>query len=98
MKNRLFGAAALLGVALILAAAAIAGELPASAPALAGMSEERLDRVNDVVQQAIDDGEVAGAAGLIIRNGEVAWSGAFGMADREAGRPMHRTICSALSR
>ncbi len=88
MKNRLFGAAALLGVALILAAAAIAGELPASAPALAGMSEERLDRVDDVVQQAIDDGEVAGAAGLIIRNGEVAWSGAFGMADREAGRPM----------
>ena len=68
--------------------AAIPNELPSSAPEAAGMSAERLERVGDVIQKAIDDGEVAGAAGLIIRNGEVAWTGAFGMADREAGRAM----------
>lgn len=69
-------------------ASAIADELPAGTPRAAGMSGERLERVGEVIQRAIADGEVAGAAALIVRNGEVAWSGAFGMADREAGRPM----------
>ncbi len=67
---------------------AIAAELPAGTPEAVGMSAERLERVEAVIQKAVDDGEVAGAAGLIIRGGEVAWSGAFGMADRETSRPM----------
>ncbi len=79
---------ALMLVGLTLSVPAIANELPAGSPQAAGMSAERLERVGNVIQKAVDDGEVAGAAGLIVRRGEVAWSGAFGMADREAGRPM----------
>ncbi len=84
--KRCFVAMLLAGLAI--SSPALANELPAGAPQAAGMSAERLERVGDVIQRAIDDGEVAGAAALIVRKGEVAWSGAFGMADRETGRPM----------
>ncbi len=83
MKHRWFALAVLNGAMVAFPATEIASEQPVT-----GMSAERLGRVGTVIQQAIDDGEVAGAAALIVRNGEVAWSGAFGMADREAGRPM----------
>ncbi len=81
-------AAALIAVATLIAASAAARELPISSPPLAGMSDERLERIGGAIQAAIDDGEIAGAAAIIIRNGDVAWLEAFGMADREAARPM----------
>ena len=86
MKNRSFRTALLLGMAL--SAGAFGRELPTSAPPLVGLSDARLERVGDAIQAAVDDGEVAGAVALIVRNGEVAWLEAFGMADREAGRAM----------
>ena len=88
MKNRRLGASALICVALVFSSIAIGRELPTSAPPLVGLSDERLERVGDAIQQAVDDGEVAGAVALIVRNGEVAWLQAFGLADAEARRPM----------
>jgi CubicO group peptidase (beta-lactamase class C family) len=68
--------------------AATAQELPSASPASVGLSPERLDRIGTVVQQSIDDKQIAGAVTMVARHGKVAWLKAEGMMDREAAKPM----------
>lgn len=53
-----------------------------------GMSDERLSRIDDMIQNAIDQNQVPGAVALVARDGEIVYKKAFGMADNEAGREL----------
>src|SRR5215469_10379579 len=57
-------------------------------PEQVGLSSQRLDRIGDAIQQSIHDGRIAGAVSQVARHGKIVYFKAFGMADREAGRPM----------
>lgn len=73
---------------LVLAAAALAQELPTAKPESVGLSSERLDRIGAAVQHNIDNKRIAGAVTLVLRRGRVAWFKPQGMMDREAGKAM----------
>ncbi len=73
---------------LVLAAAAMAQDIPTAKPESVGLSSERLDRIGTVVAQSIADKQIAGAVTMVVRHGHVAWFKAQGMSDREAGKAM----------
>ena len=83
---------------LLVAAAAMAQDLPAAKPEAVGLSSERLERISTAVQRDIDDKRIAGAVTMVIRRGHVAWFKAQGAMDREANKPMRTDamfrICS----
>jgi len=54
----------------------------------AGLSSQRLERIGTTIQKAIDEGRLAGAVSLVARHGNIAYFKAFGMADRDAKKPM----------
>src|ERR1041384_2251172 len=72
----------ILALALSIVAPAI---LPAQAPAF---SPSRLARIDRVMQQYVDSGQIAGAVGLVLRNGRVVYQHAVGWSDLESRRPM----------
>jgi CubicO group peptidase (beta-lactamase class C family) len=53
-----------------------------------GFSPERLARIDAVMEKAVADGVMAGGQGMIARNGKLVYNHTWGMADREAGKPM----------
>lgn len=52
---------------------------------------DRLARVDSVLERYVSEGRVAGAVGLVLRDGEVIYERAVGWADREANRRMTQT-------
>jgi len=62
--------------------------LQEAAPATVNVSEERLMRIDRVIQQSIDSGWIAGAVGLIARDGKIVYNKAFGVSDIEAQTAM----------
>ena len=75
-------AAALGGVAMVLSAGAAADD------AVAGLSRERLERLDDHFHAYVDAGEIAGVVTYISRHGEIVHQDAYGMADIGVNRPM----------
>jgi len=69
-----------------------------ASPEDAGLSPARLERIDSALEQSINDGRIAGAVALVARHGKIAYFKAFGMADREAKKPMRTDdifrICS----
>jgi len=69
-----------------------------ASPKDVGLSSERLERIATTVERSINDGRIAGAVTLVARHGKIAYFKAFGMADREAKKPMRTDnifrICS----
>ncbi len=61
---------------------------PKPRPESVGLSSERLGRINQMVEQKIKDGKLAGAITLVARRGKVVHFEAFGKADVEAGKPL----------
>jgi len=59
-----------------------------ASPAALGFSAERLGRLDRVMQEAVDSNRVPGVVTMVLRHGKVAHLGAWGWADREAGRKM----------
>jgi len=53
-----------------------------------GFSTERLQRINGYLQQQVDSNRIAGAVGLVLRDGKVVYERAVGWADKESGRRM----------
>src|SRR5215204_2163272 len=53
-----------------------------------GFSTERLQRVDAYLQQQVDSSRIAGAVGLVLRDGKVVYERAVGWADKESGRRM----------
>jgi CubicO group peptidase (beta-lactamase class C family) len=64
--------------------------LPQAAPEQVGLSSERLARIRPAMERAIANGEMAGGVGLIARHGKIAYFDTWGMADREAKKPMQK--------
>ena len=60
-------------------------------PAEVGMSDERLERIDDMLIEVIEKGQIPGAVALIARDGQVIYYKAFGMADSQSGRELMRT-------
>ena len=56
----------------------------------AGMSEERLMRIDAMLTEAIAQNQIPGAVALVARNGKIVYHKAFGMADNEANRGLQR--------
>lgn len=57
-------------------------------PEAVGLSPERLARIDAAMQRHVDEGRVAGLAVAIARRGRLAYLRCFGLADREAARPI----------
>ncbi len=60
---------------------------PKPAPA-APLSPERLKRLDRILQQYVDNNQIAGAVALVLRDGKPAYQRAVGWSDKEAGRRM----------
>ncbi len=78
----------LLALFVVAALPAVSQVLLPAAPEEAGMSAERLSRINEVIRRHIERKEIAGAVTLIARRGRITHFAAHGMADVEAGKPM----------
>ena len=59
-----------------------------TAASVTAFAQERLDRVGRVLQQHVDDGRIAGAVTLILRDGVPVYERAVGWSDKEAKAPM----------
>jgi CubicO group peptidase (beta-lactamase class C family) len=75
-------------LAAALTRAAAAQGLPVGDPDALGLSAERLDRVDALIERAIERQDITGAVALIARHGQVAYLQAIGMADVDDGEPM----------
>jgi CubicO group peptidase (beta-lactamase class C family) len=53
-----------------------------------GFAPERLARIDSYLQRAVDSNRMAGAVGLVLRDGQVVYQRAVGWADKEAGQRM----------
>ncbi len=62
--------------------------LPISRPETAGLSSERIARLDKVLTQYANEKKIPGAVALIYRNGKAVYFKSFGMSDIEAGIPM----------
>jgi CubicO group peptidase (beta-lactamase class C family) len=62
--------------------------LPKASPEGVGLSSERLERIDEVFRAHVSEGRIAGALGMVIRHGQVAYLSEWGMRDREAGDPL----------
>jgi len=56
----------------------------------AGVSEERLMRIDAMLTEAIAQNQIPGAVALVARNGKIVYHKAFGMADNEANKSLQR--------
>ncbi|MDR0792498.1 MAG: beta-lactamase family protein [Chitinophagaceae bacterium] len=61
-----------------------------AAPATVGMSAERLNKIDLMLKNAVDQKEIPGAVALIVRNGKIVFYNAYGMADNTTGRAMKK--------
>lgn len=59
-----------------------------ASPESAGVSSERLARIDRMIQSAVDSGWIAGAVGFIARDSKIVYNKAFGVSDIEAGTPL----------
>jgi CubicO group peptidase (beta-lactamase class C family) len=63
-------------------------ETPRAKPEDVGISSQRLQRINELMQRQIDAGNISGAVTLVARNGRVAHLAAQGLMDIETRKPM----------
>ena len=75
---------------LLLAVALTAASLPSDTPEAVGLSSERLQRINLMIQRYIDDGQITGAITMVSRRGKVAHFEAQGQMDLEKKAPMRK--------
>ena len=62
--------------------------LKEASPLSVKVSEDRLIRIDKMLQQSIDSGWIAGAVGFIARDGKIIYNKAFGVNDIETKSPM----------
>jgi CubicO group peptidase (beta-lactamase class C family) len=65
-----------------------ASGVQAAAARRLGFAPERLARIDSFLQRAVDSNRIAGAVGLVLRDGQIVYERAVGWADKEAGRRM----------
>ncbi len=80
---------ALRSLPLILTALSLsAASLPTAKPEDAGMSTERLQRIQEMLQKHIRAGEMAGASAVVVRKGKVVYQTYQGVMDLESKKPV----------
>ncbi len=62
--------------------------LSIGSPPSVGMSPERLERIDAMCAQAIEDGEVPGIVALVARKGKIVFHKAYGMANNSSNKKM----------
>ena len=62
-------------------------QIPTASPEDVGLSSERLQRIDDVFGSYAEEGRAGGMVGMVLRHGKLAYTGAWGMRDVEAGDP-----------
>jgi CubicO group peptidase (beta-lactamase class C family) len=62
--------------------------LPQAKPETVGMSSERLERIEEALQSYVGQGEIAGAATLVVRDGRIVARDSAGVMDLATGVPM----------
>src|SRR5437879_3037271 len=67
----------------------------AAAPPPAGFAADRLARIDRVIQQYVDSGQIAGAVGLVLRDGRPTYQRAVGWSDIDS---RHRMTMNTLFR
>ena len=75
----------------MLSAGVSASQQSASKPttaAVAGVSRERLKRLDAVLQEQVDRNRIAGIVVLVLRDGKPIYERALGWSDKESNRPM----------
>lgn len=77
-------------VCFIFISTAWAGSLPISEPEAVGLSSQRLNLIDTVLQADIEKGQIQGAVLLVARNGEVAYFKSFGTRDEKKSLPMEK--------
>lgn len=66
-------------------------QLPVAPNAAAvGMDASRLRRIDGLLKQYIDQQWIAGATAIVVRNGQVVYHQAFGVADADSKRPQQK--------
>ncbi|MBS1811683.1 MAG: beta-lactamase family protein [Acidobacteria bacterium] len=92
MKTHLMRPFALLRYVLIvlLLVPAQAQTLPKATPEEVGLSTERLQRINEVIQRYMESNQISGAVTLVARKGRVAHYEAHGLMDIEAKTPIRK--------
>src|SRR3954454_25186010 len=63
---------------------------PAPVAKSSGFSTERLARTDALLQRYVDENRIAGAVGLVLRDGRAIYERAVGWSDKEASRRMAR--------
>ncbi|MEO8657520.1 MAG: serine hydrolase domain-containing protein [Bryobacteraceae bacterium] len=89
MKNKV--SSLLLALALLSSNVVAQQPPPAKAPvktATVGLSQERVARIDALLQQYTDQNKIPGAVALVLRDGKPIYQRAFGYSDKEAGRRM----------
>jgi CubicO group peptidase (beta-lactamase class C family) len=74
----------------LVVAVGLTAALPAAKPEDVGLSSDRLQRINQVVQRNIDDRHITGAVTMVSRRGRVAHFEAIGLMDLEHKTPMRK--------
>ena len=64
--------------------------LPKAKPEELGLSSERLQRINEVIQRYIDSNQISGAVTLVARKGRIAQFESYGLMDSEAKKPIRK--------
>jgi CubicO group peptidase (beta-lactamase class C family) len=82
-------------VALIVPLSSAAGQqasynLPSADPSEVGLSKERLERLDGMLQAMVDSGELAGVVTMLARHGKIAFVDVAGVRDIESKQPMTR--------
>ena len=62
--------------------------LSKASPESAGMSTERLARIDEMCESAVVEGNIPGVVALVARHGKIVYQKAFGMADNQSGRSL----------
>jgi CubicO group peptidase (beta-lactamase class C family) len=81
----------LLILSFVFASALALAQLPVAPNAAAvGMDANRLRRIDDLIKQYVDQQWIAGATAIVVRNGQVVYHKAFGVADVDSKRPQQK--------
>ena len=59
-------------------------------PESAGMSTERLNRIDAMCKTSVEDGDLPGIVALVARKGKIVFYEAYGMADNQSNRKMEK--------
>ena len=89
-RHRLLSNVAVRVLVAVVALALTVAAVPSGKPEDVGLSTERLQRINQLVQRYIDAKEIAGAVTVVSRKGRVAHFEAQGLMDVERNTPMRK--------